>query len=71
MTLDSHASFLHTHAYVVKLRRDSDPARGHLVGRLEHVDSGRSRPFNSAQELVAALLSDLATTQRDSQESAS
>src|ERR1044072_2035675 len=55
MTLDSHASFLHTHAYVVKLRRDSDPARGHLVGRLEHVDSGRARPFPSAAEPLPPL----------------
>ena len=71
MALNPHASYSHTHAYVVKLRRDSDPARGHLVGRLEHVDSGRSSPFNSADELVAALLSDLASMQADTPESGS
>jgi hypothetical protein len=71
MTLNPHASYSHTHAYVVKLRRDSDPARGHLVGRIEHVDSGRSRPFNSAEELIAALLSDLASVQSATPESGS
>jgi hypothetical protein len=71
MTLDSHASYPHTHAYVVKLRRDTDPAQGRIVGRIEHIDSGRSRPFNSMDELVAALLGDLASIQRDTSESGS
>ena len=71
MTLDPQASYPHTHAYVVKLRRDSDPARGQVVGRLEHIDSGRSRPFNSVDELIAVLLSDLASIQRETSESGS
>jgi hypothetical protein len=71
MTFNAEASYSHTHAYVVKLRRDCDAGTGHLVGRLEHVDSGRIRSFTSAEELIACLLRDLASIQNGSTESSS
>jgi hypothetical protein len=39
--------------FVIHLRSDSDVARQHLIGRVEHVKSGESEPFAS----LAALLS--------------
>jgi hypothetical protein len=51
--LPSHPS--HT-CYVVKLHRDARPQQGELYGRLEHIVSGDSVEFASAQALVDALL---------------
>ena len=59
MILNVNASYPSTHAYVVKLHRDCGPDAGHLAGRLEHVSSGRTLPFHSADELIACLLSDM------------
>jgi hypothetical protein len=44
---------LHPHGrvFVIQLSADADPKRGHLVGRLEHVDSGQSIRFTSNQEM--------------------
>jgi hypothetical protein len=39
--------------FVIHLRSDSEVARQHMVGRVEHVKSGESEPFAS----LAALLS--------------
>jgi hypothetical protein len=38
--------------FVIHLRSDSEVARQHVVGRVEHVKSGESEPFAS----LAALL---------------
>jgi hypothetical protein len=61
MTLDIHATYLPTQAYVVKLHRDSVPQNGRITGRLEHIASGRTVQFSSAEELIARLLADAAS----------
>jgi hypothetical protein len=61
MILNAQASYPHDHTYVVKLHRDSCPREGRIAGRLEHVDSGRTLQFNSAEELIAGLIADVAT----------
>jgi hypothetical protein len=58
MILHVHASYPPTHAYVVKLHRDCDPRQGRIVGRLEHIASGRSVQFASAEDLIACLIGD-------------
>jgi len=40
----------------VQLHRDAAPQRGRLVGRLEHLASGRQFEFASADELVSYLM---------------
>ena len=55
MILNTHASYPQTRIYVVKLHADADPQAGRLIGRLEHVASGRQFPFSSADELLACL----------------
>jgi hypothetical protein len=47
--------------YVVKLHRDSQPARGQVSGLLEHIGTGRSIAFADAEALVTALLLHAAT----------
>jgi hypothetical protein len=42
-------------AFVVHLRREALPEEGLLVGRVEHVVSGRSEHFDSLPELLAFL----------------
>jgi len=49
-------------AFVLQLSADSEPGRGKLVGRLEHVNSGRVGRFDSAEGLLAALEHALAST---------
>jgi hypothetical protein len=39
-------------AFVVHLRSDTDPAAGEVVGRVEHVLSGRSVRFEDVMALV-------------------
>jgi len=39
-------------AFVVQFRRESDVGRGHLVGRVEHVESGEVAHFRSLEELL-------------------
>ncbi len=39
-------------AFVVQLRADADPARGVVSGRVEHILSGASAPFDSLEQLV-------------------
>lgn len=48
-------------AFLVQYASDADPCGDHLCGRVEHVESGRSRRFGSKQELeefVVRLLSE-------------
>ena len=66
MILDTRTSYPHRRAYVVKLHRDSDPRNGQISGQVEHVTSGRTLHFNSAEQLLACLLADLASDQGDS-----
>jgi hypothetical protein len=60
MTLNLQASYPQTHVYVVKLHRDSQPGKGSIAGRLEHVASGRVLSFGSTEELIACLARDIA-----------
>ena len=55
MILKTQASYPQAQSFVVKLHRDAAPAEGRLIGRLEHVASGRQFTFNSAEELIACL----------------
>lgn len=55
MILKTQASYPQSQSYVLKLHRDSSPAEGRLMGRLEHVASGRQLTFNTAEELIAGL----------------
>lgn len=40
-------------AFVIQLGRDADPGAGAVVGRAEHLASGRSLRFASWDELLA------------------
>jgi hypothetical protein len=55
MVLNSLTSYPHARSYVLKLHSEAAPSDGHIVGRLEHVISGRQFHFHSAEELVACL----------------
>jgi hypothetical protein len=56
MILSVHASYPHTHTYVLKLHHDAAPQHGRFIGRLEHLASGRQCDFASAEELLACLM---------------
>ncbi len=43
------------HAFVVHLRVNSDIARQHLTGLVEHVVSGQATHFQSLEELLAFM----------------
>jgi hypothetical protein len=43
-------------AFVVRLEAGCDASRGTLSGRIEHLQTGRRRPFTSADELLAGIL---------------
>jgi hypothetical protein len=45
----------HVGAFVVQLRIESALRGEHLVGRIEHVASGRTANFHSREELLAFL----------------
>jgi hypothetical protein len=42
-------------AFVVQLRGEAEVARGHWVGRIAHVVSGRTAHFETLPELVAFI----------------
>ena len=42
-------------AFVVQLRTATDFSRGRVEGRVEHIASGRTANFESADELVETL----------------
>jgi len=48
-------------AFVVQLRTATDFSRGRVEGRVEHIASGRTANFESADELGPALKSALAS----------
>jgi hypothetical protein len=56
MVLSSHASYPHERSYVLKLHIDASPRQRRIVGRLEHVASGRQFQFTSGDELLACLI---------------
>jgi hypothetical protein len=55
MTLDPTPTYPATRSYVLRLHRDARPEAGELAGRLEHLGSGASLPFDSAESLLQAL----------------
>jgi hypothetical protein len=55
MILKTQTSYPQDLSYVLKLHRDAAPAEGRLIGRLEHVATGRQYQFGSAEELVQRL----------------
>jgi len=42
--------------FVVQLRPGSVPAEGQFLGRIEHIDTGRSGAFHSLEELGAMIV---------------
>jgi hypothetical protein len=56
MILKTQATYPQAKSFVLKLHRDAAPAEGRLIGRLEHVASGKHFDFNSAEELIACLV---------------
>jgi hypothetical protein len=56
MVLSSQSSYPHDRSYVLKLHSDASPRQGRIVGRLEHVASGRQFQFTSGDELLACLI---------------
>jgi hypothetical protein len=55
MILKTQTSYPQARSFVLKLHRDAAPADGRLIGRLEHVASGRQFDFHTAEELIACL----------------
>ena len=55
MTLNPVPSYPSTLCYVLRLHRDSQPACGRISGRLEHVATGETMPFEDAAALLTAL----------------
>jgi hypothetical protein len=55
MSRRSHPSLPVESAFVLQFGSESDPARGRLVGRVEHVASGRSAHFATAREALAFI----------------
>jgi hypothetical protein len=45
-------AFPHGRDFVVQLSRNAEPGRNRLMGRVAHVDSGRSRRFGSCEEMI-------------------
>ena len=52
-------------SFVVQFTRDTAPAARCFRGRVEHIESGRSRRFASLDELVAFVGDVLATGETD------
>ena len=62
MTLNNSASYPQATSFVLMLHRDAVPGEGKLVGRLEHLVTGRRFYFASAAELVDCLVAGAALT---------
>jgi hypothetical protein len=60
MILKTQSSYPQARSFVLRLHRDAAPAEGRLIGRLEHVASGRQLNFNSAEELIECLAQSVA-----------
>ena len=57
MTLDPRPPFPSSHAFVVKLHAECNPATGDWRGRLENMANGRQCEFSSADQLLRGLAS--------------
>jgi hypothetical protein len=55
MILSTRSSHPQSRSFVLKLQRESHAGQGRLIGRLEHLASGRLFHFTSADELIAHL----------------
>jgi hypothetical protein len=59
VTLDRHSRYSIARSYVLKLHRDARPDHAKIIGRLEHMASGRRHDFCSWEELLACLALEL------------
>ena len=64
MTLNPYPAYPSAGAYVIRMHRDARPESSELAGRAEHVSSGDSTDFATAQELLAWLIQHAAGTRR-------
>jgi hypothetical protein len=55
-----HASLLPQYAFVVQLRAGADVQQGRIQGRVEHIQSGQSIPFDSLDQLLQFMAQMLA-----------
>lgn len=60
MNLPQKSRYPSRRTYVLKLRGDARPDE--IAGRLENIVTGGQRGFESAQELLECLVSELAST---------
>jgi hypothetical protein len=60
MVLNPESKYPNRRAYVVKLRGDATPEA--VAGRLENLVTGCQHEFSSAEELLAAIACELAST---------
>jgi hypothetical protein len=59
MTLDRLSHYSIARSYVLKLHRNARPEHDKIIGRLEHMASGRHHDFRSWEELLASLALEL------------
>jgi len=59
MVLNPESKYPNRRAYVLKLRGDATPEA--LAGRVENLVTGRQCQFSCAEELLASIVSDLAS----------
>ena len=60
MTLKALPNYPSGRCYVLKIHRDAAPRQHQIFGRLEHVDSGTSVEFMSAEALLQAIADQIA-----------
>jgi hypothetical protein len=53
VTLEAEGPLSPTRAFVVQFREETEAAREHFAGRVEHMVSGRAMRFHSPEELLA------------------
>ena len=56
-----HAPLLQQYAFVLQLRAGVNIQQRYLTGRVEHVQSGQTIPFDSLEDLLAFMAQVLAT----------
>ena len=52
-------------AFVIQFVASAAPADEHMSGRIEHIISGRQRPFSNANELLSGLREMLTISRRE------
>jgi hypothetical protein len=52
-------------AFVVQVHADAEPARGVLVGRVEHLASGSAARFSTPEELVSFINETIHNTRKE------